>query len=54
MKHYPVQKKLMNVMAEADVLSELSVCNGTLQYLLPARETPFQKNSFRVSVIQRA
>ena len=32
----------VNVVAEADVLSALSVQNGDAQYLLLARKTPFQ------------
>lgn len=34
--------ELMNVIAEADVLSALSVQNGAAQYLLLARKTPYQ------------
>ena len=34
--------KLMNVIAEADVLSSLSVQNGVPQYLLLARKSPYE------------
>ena len=34
--------ELMNVIAEADVLSSLSVQNGAAQYLLLARKTPYE------------
>ena len=39
--------ELMNVIAEADVLSSLSVQNGAAQYLLPARKTPYETLSER-------
>ena len=34
--------KLMNVMAEADVLTSLSAGNGVPQYLLLARKSPYK------------
>ena len=33
--------ELMNVMAEAEVLTGLSVQDGAPQYLMPARKTPY-------------
>lgn len=34
--------ELINIMADADVLTELSVQDGNPQYLLLARRTPYQ------------
>ncbi len=41
-QRYEKSLKLMNVMAEADILTALSVRDGVPQYLLLARESPYQ------------
>ena len=41
-QRYEKSLKLMNVMAEADILTALSVRDGVPQYLLLARRSPYQ------------
>ena len=47
-EHYEKCVKLINLMADPDVLTELSVQDGEPQYLMPARKTVYwdMKESF--------